>query len=276
MGFLGITVLYHSWYIIIMIPKVIYQTHEKNRPELPEFVQEISETWINMNPGYKYVYMNSKERRDYVGDNYPELIQFYDIMPKKQQKFDWHFPAGVYQADIWRYVITQKNGGFYADMDSVCIESIDNIFNNYAKTNSYAGQEIIAFGPKCCLSLSSKLYKYLPAGNKAKIKNGKKSINNSNFGCSKNSHVMNQVIDSIITRNAGFMDDEYNPVWNMGPAVFSNILLKNYSNVYFTDQYVGDHRQHYQFELGALTNKETFFVDYLGKKMSYSDVLKFK
>ena len=47
-----------------MIPKTIFQTHEKKYEDLPDFIKTLSKTWINLNPNYQYVYMDSNERRN--------------------------------------------------------------------------------------------------------------------------------------------------------------------------------------------------------------------
>jgi len=255
-----------------MIPKTIFQTHEKKYEDLPDFIKTLSKTWINLNPNYQYIYMNSNERRNYIKEKCPDLLNFYDIMPEKQKQFNWHFPYGVYQSDLWRYVITYFEGGFYADMDSICLSSLDNLY-----TKNYNNQEIVAFGSKCSTDTYSKLYKHLPASNKVIGKRGKRSINNSNFGSCKHSTALKEIIDTIINKNnPNLYDVNYNPEASMGPAIFSNAILNNYNKTFFITEGFCEHNHNYQKGLYRLEDQKQFSVNYLGQTMSYYDLLKLK
>jgi mannosyltransferase OCH1-like enzyme len=100
-----------------MIPKIIFQTHEYKYDELPEWFQQTSMSWRNLNPGWKYIYHSEEERSAYVKRKRPELYKIYEDVVKP------------HQADIWRYIIVEEMGGVYADMDSFCITPMDYILD---------------------------------------------------------------------------------------------------------------------------------------------------
>lgn len=93
-------------------PKIIWQTHNHKEEWLPEHLKQVKATWINLNPGWDYRYVDQVQR-DQMVSHYPEIYEVY--------KYQLPIP----QADIWRYVVTYEEGGCYADMDSVCIKPLD-------------------------------------------------------------------------------------------------------------------------------------------------------
>ena len=101
----------------MIVPKIIWQTHEYKIDDLPEHLKKNSKTWTNLNPGWKYIYHDGYQRRVVV-QKYPILFELY----KKVN--------GMHQADIWRYIVTYENGGVYTDMDSVCVKPLDYMLDN--------------------------------------------------------------------------------------------------------------------------------------------------
>lgn len=103
-----------------MIPKIIWQTHNYTIENMPENVKNVCANWINLNPGWKYNYINHIEREEFV-KKYPEILPYYlSLSPKLQ-------------SDIWRYLITYEYGGLYADMDAICIKPIDYMLESIDK-----------------------------------------------------------------------------------------------------------------------------------------------
>ncbi|OBQ45555.1 MAG: hypothetical protein AN484_00855 [Aphanizomenon flos-aquae WA102] len=93
-------------------PKIIWQTHNYKKEDLPEHISNIGGTWKNLNPGWRYRYVDHEER-DKMVRVYTEIYETY----KNQEP--------VFQSDIWRFLVTYKYGGCYADMDSVCVKPLD-------------------------------------------------------------------------------------------------------------------------------------------------------
>jgi len=95
------------------VPKIIWQTHNYLYEELPEHLKQVTQTWINLNPTWEYKYVNHIDREEFVRAEDPVLYTHYERL----------YP--ITQADIWRYLVTYKYGGVYADMDSVCKAPLD-------------------------------------------------------------------------------------------------------------------------------------------------------
>lgn len=95
------------------VPKIIWQTHNYLYEELPEYLKQVTRTWINLNPTWEYRYVNHIDRAEFVKKEDPILYSNYDKLEP------------LNQADIWRFLVTYKYGGAYADMDSVCKVPLD-------------------------------------------------------------------------------------------------------------------------------------------------------
>jgi hypothetical protein len=93
-------------------PKIIWQTHNHKKEWLPDYLKFIAATWINLNPGWDYRYVDQVERDRKVSE-YPEIYKIYKYL------------LPIPQSDIWRYIVTYEEGGCYADMDSVCSKPLD-------------------------------------------------------------------------------------------------------------------------------------------------------
>ena len=196
-----------------MIPKVIYQTHEYEHKDLPGFMKDQSDTWISLNEEYKYVYYNKDERRDYIKQYLPEIIDAYDNISN-------HF-----KADIWRYLILYNNGGFYADMDSICISPIDDFLHN-----EYISHEVVAFNiisPAPHGSMSTKT----------------EYVNNCNFGCVKGSKIIKNVLEKTI-------EISINSPEMLGPGIYSDILVENKDFVLFGLNCCSMHNHNFKLDLG--------------------------
>jgi|LakMenEpi03Aug12_release.lakeMendotaPanAssembly.Ray.scaffolds.fasta_scaffold00518_84 mannosyltransferase OCH1-like enzyme len=95
------------------VPKIIWQTHNYLYEDLPEHLKQVTQTWINLNPTWEYRYVNHVDRAEFVKTEDPVLYTHYEKL------------APITQGDIWRYLVTYKYGGAYADMDSVCTVPLD-------------------------------------------------------------------------------------------------------------------------------------------------------
>jgi len=88
-----------------MIPKIIHQIWVGDQSLRPN---KLMETWKDLNPTWEYML--------WTEDNLPELIN-------KKQFNAIEELAG--KADILRYEILYKYGGFYIDADSKCVNPLD-------------------------------------------------------------------------------------------------------------------------------------------------------
>jgi hypothetical protein len=95
------------------IPKVIFQTWKTKY--LSDNLKRIVDTWKNKNPDYDYILYDDLDCSDFIKNNYDDSIYqtYCEIIPK------------AFKADLWRYCVLYKYGGFYADVDTICFGKID-------------------------------------------------------------------------------------------------------------------------------------------------------
>ena len=97
------------------IPKIIHQVYEDpNGP--PDSLKILSESWIEKNPDWQYVFWSKKEMENLVKE-FPDFMETY-----------YSFPFSIQRWDAIRYLILYKHGGLYVDMDYECLEPIDDLF----------------------------------------------------------------------------------------------------------------------------------------------------
>lgn len=98
--------------------KVIYQTYECDRLELHPLWQQTSQRWIDMHPDWEYEFSSSEKRRF-------EIKSILNLSEFGSKAFDSY--NGLDQSDLWKFIIASKNGGMYADLDSICTKNIDSL-----------------------------------------------------------------------------------------------------------------------------------------------------
>jgi len=142
-----------------MIPKIIFQTYGCEYDELPSYIKNCTETWKEKNPDFKYVYMSEKECHYFILSNYGERhAEIYSGLKHKAMKGDW-----------WRYLVVNKLGGIYMDIDTVCRKSLS---------------EQIDFSKDFVTTLDIE-----PAA----------LFTQWGFGASKNNPILNNLIDHVLT-----------------------------------------------------------------------------
>jgi glycosyltransferase involved in cell wall biosynthesis len=95
------------------IPKRVMQTWEHKQLN-PQF-QAIVDTWKTHNPHYTFVLMDATEREQFIQAHFERgvLTAYQRIVP------------GAYKSDLFRYCYLWVNGGVYADIDTLCLGSLD-------------------------------------------------------------------------------------------------------------------------------------------------------
>ncbi len=104
-----------------MIPKKIWQTWKKPYDQLPvvkgNSLRILTETWKSYNPDYEYNYCDDETclglLKQYDSELY-ECVLECDRVNVVSMK-----------ADIFRYFVLYRFGGFYADIDTVCYAAIN-------------------------------------------------------------------------------------------------------------------------------------------------------
>lgn len=145
-----------------MIPKVIYQCGTWKQNQIPSHVLDYSNTWKNFSEEWGYQYFDDEmcieDIRALAGTDMAEIYK--------------KITRGDNRADLWRCIHIFGSGGFYADMDSKRLKSIDSIYSKTKKFISFRNH-------------------YPETG---------EIWENWFFGAEKNSEVLDHVIKEICTR----------------------------------------------------------------------------
>ncbi len=203
-----------------MIPKIIWQTHENEYNDLLPFQKDITSTWKNLNPGWEYRYVDAEERSLAVKE-YSEILHKYYLVSDK-----------LHQSDIWRLVAIYKNGGFYADMDSICIMGIDESLEG-----KYNNEELV------CSPIGFQHY----------------GINSSNFGSIKNSKIIKSIIDSLFVTYDEAEDVSGFPFGFPENHTFSTIAQENKKLIFFYNEYFShamEYKTSFNSNVEVVFNKE--------------------
>ena len=88
-----------------VIPRVLWQTNFTNRVTLAVYINYLFNRLLS--PTFEYRFMITEDRAVFIKANYPSEV--YDSYSRLQ--------LGASQADFWRILILQKNGGVYLDID---------------------------------------------------------------------------------------------------------------------------------------------------------------
>lgn len=226
------------------VPKIIWQTHNYKYEDLSDHLKKATRTWINLNPGWEYRYVNDQERDQWILKNYPNLYQSYMKVqhPKIVTEHFQPYNRGMMQADIWRMLVTYEYGGVYADMDSYCKTPID-----YALKDIEGDYDSFVENP------------FLDP-------NGTLSINNANFTVIKNSNTLKDAMDNtfneiFISINQDNVSNWLTPHDSFGQSMLnSKTSNKNFRISYHSK----DFKDSFQY----------LDVDYYGQKINYKELLK--
>ena len=130
------------------IPKIIHQIWMDNKNELninpymPEKYSVFSNGWGDNNKDYTQIIWNGYEMDKFIRENYNNYYELY----KK-------FPRWIYRCDMFRYIILNKYGGVYLDMDFVCIKSLP-IWQHKVILFSDCKPDIVFCGVNNCILVS--------------------------------------------------------------------------------------------------------------------------
>jgi len=100
-----------------VIPKKIFQTW-KTKNVSDEFLG-LMKTWKSKNSNYDYELHDDSECLDFMKKFDKKVCESYlKIIP------------GAFKADLWRYCVLFEFGGFYCDVDTLCLGSIDDVLSD--------------------------------------------------------------------------------------------------------------------------------------------------
>eukprot|EP01084_Bolivina_argentea_P204538 349315_1 len=114
------------------IPKRIIQTWKTHNID-GQVLRKGIFSWINLNPDYEYYLFDNDEADEWIKLNYNHRIYsaYNTINPT----------IGAAKADLWRYLIINKLGGIYADIDTQCMEPLNNWIYNWDEFIAGSGHD---------------------------------------------------------------------------------------------------------------------------------------
>jgi len=186
----------------MIIPKIIWQTHECEYEDLPEIYKRTSGVWKSNTKGWEYRYHSAKDRRNFIETEFPEYLHLYD-----------HIIPGIHKSDFWRYLILYRYGGIYSDLDSALEIDI----------NGEECKKLINFDAQ--INVASNL--------------GGNIYNNCCIIAAPNSTVLLKVIESMIDKCKEFYINIPDPkkitgMWvnATGPIMYNKVIVDNINDVY--------------------------------------------
>lgn len=95
----------------------VFQTW-KSRTSLPENFATWARSFRDLNPGYEYVLCDDADNRAFIATQFGWFLAVYDSYPQE-----------IMRADAVRYFQLFAHGGFYADLDTECLRSLDDLLD---------------------------------------------------------------------------------------------------------------------------------------------------
>ena len=100
--------------------RVIHQTWKDSTPPDELFRSDWVDSWKRHNPSWEYRLWTDEEIQGFVRDEFPE---FYPV---------WRsYPKHIMRVDAWRYLLLQRCGGFYVDLDVAALRPLDPWIANF-------------------------------------------------------------------------------------------------------------------------------------------------
>ena len=107
------------------IPRIIHQLWSGEEKPLPEDLKILSETWKEYHPDWSYELWDNNRINSFIKQYYPNYWNIYS-----------RFPYNVQRWNAVRYLILDKMGGMYIDVDYKSLSPIDDLIEN--KTYCFA------------------------------------------------------------------------------------------------------------------------------------------
>lgn len=187
------------------IPKIIFRTAPFEFDKLPGVIIKNMSLMTKINPDYSQVYFSDNDVIDFIEENFPEYMEYYDLII-----------PGAFKADFWRLLVLYKYGGVYIDIGYMPVTKLDDFMDVYS-------DEFI-----------------VPVD----VPYAKQGLHNA-FICSFPQHpFIKMCIDQIVLNIQNrFIGDD--PLDITGPGLLGKIFLENvwkspdkiYNNIYIIDGY---------------------------------------
>jgi hypothetical protein len=102
---------------LIKIPRNIFQTWKSKN--ISEGFRFLTNSWRDNNPNYAYFLFDDNDCEEFIQKHFDKNVYnaYCRIIP------------GAFKADLWRYCVLYIYGGIYVDMDTICLNKIDDFLN---------------------------------------------------------------------------------------------------------------------------------------------------
>lgn len=100
-----------------MIPRVIHQTWRDADPPAP--LAALARTWRRLHPDWQWRLWTDADNRAFVAEHHPDFLAFYDA-----------YPHPIQRVDAVRYLILQRLGGVFVDLDFEAVRPIDELLTS--------------------------------------------------------------------------------------------------------------------------------------------------
>lgn len=134
------------------IPKRIHLIY--NTPELPEKYHTYFESIKSFHPSWEIKIYGDDEAKDIIAGNMPELAGVYN-----------GYTLDVQRTDIFRLAIVYLRGGFYMDLDMLCLKRLDQLCDQrlvLGEEKTFSDQECIALGTPHRLRIANYMFGAMP------------------------------------------------------------------------------------------------------------------
>ena len=100
-----------------IIPKNIFQTWKTELDDISSEMLYYINSWKKHNPNYNYIFYNDNQCYEFIRDNFDNhVLDAYSRLK-----------PGAFKCDLWRYCVLYIHGGFYADIDTLCLSSLEDV-----------------------------------------------------------------------------------------------------------------------------------------------------
>ena len=93
------------------IPKILHQLAKTE--DIPPHLQGFQESWKRLNPDYEYHLWTDQSLEAWVSEQAPDVLPLFLA-----------YPRSICRADLGRYLLLNRIGGVYADLDCQCLRPI--------------------------------------------------------------------------------------------------------------------------------------------------------
>ncbi|MGE0725384.1 MAG: tetratricopeptide repeat protein, partial [Alphaproteobacteria bacterium] len=102
----------------VRVPRILHQTWRT--AALPERLARMRATWLHHHPGWSHRLWTDDELRAFVAAVAPDLLPVFD-----------GYGEAICRVDMARYLILERIGGVYADLDTECLRPIDPLVDGH-------------------------------------------------------------------------------------------------------------------------------------------------